>query len=49
MPNAAEIAVKLARQLERSHILAALKECCSMDDVQALIQKYETLLQEPDN
>ena len=49
MPNASETIEKLAKQLERSRILTALKECKDMDDVQALIQKYETLLLETDN
>jgi len=46
MPNASELVEKLARQLERSRILVALKECKDMNDVLVLIQKYEALLQE---
>ncbi len=49
MPNASELVEKLARQLERSRVLSALKECKDMNDVKALIQKYEMLLQETDN
>lgn len=49
MPNASETIEKLARQLERNHILANLKECKNMEDLQKLIRKYEALCQESDN
>lgn len=49
MPNASETIEKLARQLERNRVLAYLKECQNMNDVQKLIQKYEVLCQEQDN
>lgn len=49
MPNASETIEKLARQLERNRILACLKECKDMDDVQKLIQKYEALCQDEAN
>ena len=49
MPNAPETIERLAKQLERSRMLTALKECKDMNDVQTLIQKYETLLQKTDN
>ena len=49
MPNATEIAVKLARQLERIQFVCFLKECRSMDDIQSLILRYEALTQDPEN
>ena len=49
MPNATEIAVKLARQLERIQFVCLLKECRCIDDVQTLILRYEALIQDPEN
>lgn len=49
LPNAPETIEKLARQLERARTLTNLKACQNMDDVQALIRKYEALCQEIDD
>ncbi|MCD8157688.1 MAG: hypothetical protein LUD77_02000 [Clostridiales bacterium] len=43
MPNSAETIENLARKLERVRILNDLKDCKSLEEFQALVQKYENL------
>lgn len=43
MPNSAETVEKLTRQLERHKMLADLKECETLEDLQKLVEKYTAL------
>lgn len=43
MPTNAEVIETLARKLERARILNDLKECKTLEEFQALTQKYEAL------
>lgn len=43
MPTNAEVIESLARKLERVRILNDLKECSTLEEFQALTQKYEAL------
>lgn len=43
MPNASETIEKLAKQLEGLKFLNDLHDCESLEDFQALTQKYEVL------
>ncbi|MCD8117907.1 MAG: hypothetical protein LUE29_00200 [Lachnospiraceae bacterium] len=49
MPTNAEVIESLARKLERVRILNDLKECSSLEDLQQLIKKYETLCADDKN
>lgn len=44
--NASETIETLARKLERARIYNSLKDCETLEDFQALTQKYETLCKE---
>ncbi len=46
MPNNAEIIEKLARQLEQQKILNELRSCQTLEDLQKLVEKYETICSE---
>lgn len=46
MPTNAEVIEALSRKLERVRILNDLKDCHTLEDLQKLIQKYETLCKE---
>lgn len=43
MPNSAETIEKLTRQLEHQKMLADLKECETLEDLQKLVEKYTAL------
>lgn len=43
MPNSAETVENLARRLEWHKILADLKECETLEDLQKLVEKYTAL------
>ncbi|MCD8013097.1 MAG: hypothetical protein LUG99_07970 [Lachnospiraceae bacterium] len=43
MPTSAEVVEALARKLERIRVLNDLKDCKTLEDFQALVQKYEVL------
>lgn len=43
MPTSAEVIEDLARKLERARILNDLRECKTLEEYQALTQKYEAL------
>ena len=46
LPNSSEIIEALSRKLERARILAALKECHTLEDYQKLTRTYEILCDE---
>ncbi|MCD7777267.1 MAG: hypothetical protein LUH47_02020 [Clostridiales bacterium] len=49
MPNSAETIENLARKLERAKLLIELKDCKTLEDFQALQQKYENLCSNDNN